>query len=300
MSQLEKEIRQLLARNRDGSYSTKAGREDMLLQMEQQLKANGYATKRMHLSDLGGRHINSLVNSWQNQGLSEGTIKNRMSALRWLSEKIGNKGLVKPNNKDYSIANRQYVTNENKAQDLAKLSNVDKSKLSPNVALSVELQQNFGLRREEAMKFQPLFALGGHFPATAEKLMIEASWCKGGRYREIPITTPQQRELLQKVLDFAGSSSMIPNDKSYKQHINTFERETASAGIGQTHGLRHLYAQNRYYALTGWQCPAVGGFRQLSKEEKEIDKQARLQISSELGHGRIQVTSIYLGSWSRG
>lgn len=66
----------------------------------------------------------------------------------------------------------------------------------PHVALSTELQKELGLRREEAMKFQPSYALGGFPPATADKVMIKPSWSKGGRYREIPITNDRQRELL--------------------------------------------------------------------------------------------------------
>ena len=91
---------------------------------------------------------------------------------------------------------------------------------------------------------------------------------------------------------------MCIRDRSYRQHKNTFEYETRLAGIGQTHGLRHLYAQNRYYELTGILCPAVGGVRELTPHEKELDQQARQQISNELGHGRLQITGVYLGSWS--
>lgn len=87
--------------------------------------------------------------------------------------KIGNKGLVKPSNDEYGIGKREYITNVNKSQNLAKLSEIDKSKLSENVALSLQLQQEFGLRREESMKFQAAYALGGHSPQTAEKSQLK-------------------------------------------------------------------------------------------------------------------------------
>lgn len=63
------------------------------------------------------------------------------------------------------------------------------------------------------------------------------------------------------------------------------------------HGLRHRYAQTRYLAKTGWECPARGGAtaKQLSPEQRSIDQRARLEISLELGHGRAQITSLYLG-----
>ena len=63
------------------------------------------------------------------------------------------------------------------------------------------------------------------------------------------------------------------------------------------HGLRHAYAQNRYEELTGWKCPATGGSNRqsLAPEQRELDHEARLTISQELGHEREQVTAAYLG-----
>jgi hypothetical protein len=49
--------------------------------------------------------------------------------------------------------------------------------------MSLRLQAAFGLRREEAVKFQPSYADRG------DRLALKASWCKGGRAREIPVRT---------------------------------------------------------------------------------------------------------------
>ena len=63
------------------------------------------------------------------------------------------------------------------------------------------------------------------------------------------------------------------------------------------HGLRHAYAQERYEELTGWQCPAAGGpdRQSLTPEQRQLDGEARLTISQELGHEREQVTAAYPG-----
>ena len=63
------------------------------------------------------------------------------------------------------------------------------------------------------------------------------------------------------------------------------------------HGLRHAYAQALYQELTGWLCPAAGGpsIKMLSQEQRTADRMARLQISRELGHGREQISAVYLG-----
>jgi len=55
-----------------------------------------------------------------------------------------------------------------------------------HVRMSLELQQAFGLRREEAIKFIPSFADRG------DHLVLKASWTKGGR--EAKTLTPEQRK----------------------------------------------------------------------------------------------------------
>lgn len=294
MDRLQYGFNEIIKRNNDGSYATKANRKRMLMMFADQLKDSGYKTNNMRPSDLKGRHINTLIKKWKDDGVSTGTIKNRMANIRWLAEKIGKADMVK-NNAVYGIEDRKYITNIDKSADVTA---EQLEKLSPYVRQSVELQKAFGLRREEATKFSPDYALGGYDPYNAPVLRIKPQWSKGGRYREIPITTDAQRDALMAALTLAGDGSLIPSNRSYKAHIGHFERETAAIGLGQTHGLRHLYAQNRYKELTGFDCPAVGGLVKLTAEQKQIDIDARKIISQELGHNRLSVTGIYLGSWS--
>ena len=81
------------------------------------------------------------------------------------------------------------------------------------------------------------------------------------------------------------------------QQLRRFEYQCDRAGIHRVHGHRHYYAQQRYLELTGWPAPAAGGPRSrvLKREQKLIDRDARLTISRELGHEREQVTAIYCG-----
>ena len=137
-------------------------------------------------------------------------------------------------------------------------------------------------------------------PAWADRgdvLHLKASWTKGGRERDIPIRTEAQRELLREAKQLAGAGSLIPAEMPHREQLNRFKAQTAQAGIDRVHGLRHHYAQARYAELTGSKAPAAGGptSKQLSPEQKLIDRQARLTISRELGHDREQITAIYLG-----
>jgi integrase len=130
-----------------------------------------------------------------------------------------------------------------------------------------------------------------------DRLVLKASWTKGGKAREIPIHTPAQREVLDRAQQLVGRGSLIPVDRSYIQHLKVYERHTANAGLSKLHGLRHTYAQKRYQDLTGWAAPAVGGLTRkvLILSQQALDREVRLRISQELGHEREQITTVYLG-----
>lgn len=298
MARLHNDLFAICDRNRDGSFSTQANRRTLLRQFADDLARAGFNIRQMGAQDLKGRHVGALLRHWQAENLAVSTIKNRMSVLRWWAEKVGNPGAVK-SNEDLNIEKREFATNENKS---VSLQNIDLSKMDERIAASLVLQSEFGLRREEAMKFQPEYALSGRSPLDQDvkEIRLKGSWTKGGRERVIPLKTLAQRQALEKAAYIARSGSMIAPDRSYRQHLNLWEQQTAAQGIGRTHGLRHDYAQRRYLELTGWAAPAVAGLRKLTPEERLKDHDARKTISEELGHGRIAITNAYLGSWTGG
>ena len=113
----------------------------------------------------------------------------------------------------------------------------------------------------------------------------------------MPIRTADQRWVLEQAKDVAGKDSLIPPERTYAQHLKVYEGELRKAGISRAHGLRHGYAQRRYEALTGWKCPHAGGpkSKDQTPEQKAIDREARMAVSAELGHGREEITAVYLG-----
>jgi hypothetical protein len=90
---------------------------------------------------------------------------------------------------------------------------------------------------------------------------------------------------------------VAPGYKTYYAYLKHFRYECGRVGIHAFHGHRHLYAQERYRELTGRECPARGGAtsKQLTPKQKAIDREAREMISREMGHGREQVTAVYVG-----
>jgi len=285
--ELNYQLKQLCRRNRDGSYRTQTDRERQLTLIANQLHTLGY--RKMNVQSLKPKHVEALVKHWQGETLSVGAIKNRLTVIRWWAQKVNRQNVVARSNDHYGIPDRQFVTNRSKArvvtlQDLERVRDL-------HVRMSLELQQAFGLRREEAIKFQPSFADRG------EHIALKASWTKGGKARVIPVRSEVQRAVLDRAHQLAGRGSLIPSARNYRQQLRIYERHTANAGLSKMHGLRHAYAQQRYQELTGWSAPAAGGptVQVLRPAQKQLDQQARLTISQELGHERLQIVAIYLG-----
>ena len=171
MRDLNYELKQLCQRNRDGSYATQYARERILTMIANQLHELGF--RHMQAGSLKPKHVEALVERWKAESLSPGTIKNRMTKLRWWAEKIAKQNVIAKNNDQYGIARRQYVTNVSQSRELT---NGDLARITdPYTQLSLKLQAAFGLRREESIKIRPQWADGG------DRLLLKASWTKGGR-----------------------------------------------------------------------------------------------------------------------
>jgi integrase len=287
MRGLNHQLKTLCRNNREGSYGTQVRRERELTLMANELHELGYRGMNSH--SLKPKHVETLVGHWVENEVTTGTIKNRMSAVRWWARKVNRQNVVARSNDHYGIPNRIFVTNTSKAKSILE---VDLVKVRDEHAkLSLELQQAFGLRREESIKFIPSYADQG------DRVVLKPSWTKGGKARVIPIRTPEQREVLDRARKLAGKGSLIPSARNYVQQLRIYEGHTIRAGLSKMHGLRHTYAQQRYEELTGWKSTAAGGptCKSMTQIQRNLDREVRLIISRELGHERIQIVSVYLG-----
>ena len=286
MDALAYDLKRLSFNDRTGARQTRCDRHRLLQSMARELKAAGY--KLQHARSLKPKHIQHLVQTWQDNGLSAGGIKNRMSAVRWWARSVNKASVVSRDNEAYGIAPRK-ADDSNKAQrlDLGKVDALP----CPRMQMAVRLSAAFGLRVEEALKFQPRLADKG------DSITLKPSWTKGGRPRTVPVLTERHRALLDEAHQVAGQGSLIPPDKTYIKFRKEFQYQTLKAGLNNLHGLRHNYAQWRYQSLTGQKCPKAGGpaRKDLKPAAQELDRDARLTIAEELGHGRIDVTKAYLG-----
>lgn len=268
------------------AFATIADKKQILKLFAHDLVKKGY--KLRDVQGLKQKHIFAVLEDWKNKGLSAATLKNRASALRFLCQRINKPNLMLSNDQ-FNLGKRQYKAISNRA-----IENPDFSQISnEHVRVSLELQRVFGLRREESLKIKPFIADKG------EQLQLMPTWCKGGRGRFVPIQTEEQRHWLEEAKKLAGrfDASLIPDKKTYIQQRAVYEKQTYRAGLKNLHGLRHAYAQRRYFEMTNRQAPICGGLKssELTKEQKELDFKARMILTEELGHSREQITVNYLG-----
>jgi hypothetical protein len=287
MRGLNHQLKQLCRHSREGSFGTQNRRERELTLIANQLHGIGFRGMNSH--SLKPKHIEGLVRHWLEKKVAVGTIKNRMAAVRWWARKVNRQNVVARSNDHYGIPNRIFVTGSSRAKSVS-ATQLEKVR-DQHVRMSLELQQAFGLRREESIKFMPSYADHG------DHLVLKPSWTKGGKARTLPIRTPVQREVLDRAHKLAGKASLIPSNRNYIKQLRIYEGHTLRAGLSKMHGLRHAYAQQRYEELTGWISPAAGGppSKSFHSAQRDQDQRARLVISQELGHEREQISAVYLG-----
>jgi len=95
----------------------------------------------------------------------------------------------------------------------------------------------------------------------------------------------------------SGSHNLIAPHENYLsllQEIIRPARDILHAhNLKGFHELRAAYACERYEQVTLHRAPIIGG--QCCKVDRNLDREARRQISYELGHGRIDVVAAYIG-----
>ncbi len=54
-----------------------------------------------------------------------------------------------------------------------------------------------------------------------------------------------------------SGESLIPKDRTYKQHLSHYQAQAKAMGVCKLHGLGHAYAQNRYLEITKLLAPTT-------------------------------------------
>ena len=135
MRDLNFDLKRLQKAHDDGSHGTRTARSYALAQAADTLHELGF--KGLRATGLRRKHVVALVREWKRQGRSIGTMKNRTAHIRWWAKRIDRPGVV-PANGELGIANREYVTNQDRSAvlDPEKLARVK----DPHVAMALRLE----------------------------------------------------------------------------------------------------------------------------------------------------------------
>ena len=160
-----------------------------------------------------------------------------------------------------------------------------------------------GLRRKECCLMDVRLAL---YQASMCGYVDVRRGTKGGRGKNLRRAVPANNVIvgiLRRIMSDLGRDSrcIIPKSTSYKKYNSDISSTVLPVlkkyGIKKIHDLRVAYACNRYWDITGYDAPC----NQVGKTQVTLmaDEHARQLITQELGHGRIQIISSYVGAKPR-
>lgn len=248
-----------------------------------------------------GEHLNKRV---EQRELKTSTAQLYLSAVNSILRQAtqGQWQSVSPT-KDCSIPRRQNLPESSKAMPQTEhdrlLSFVD-----DRICVLLNLQRNLGLRFKESAL---LNARQAFRQARKNGFITVADGTKGGKVRQVPVSLEALKALEQAAAIQGDDRSITPGDQLYQDFREECYQTAKQHGF-HFHSERHYYAQKRYRELSGIPAPistvvARKNWLPFAAEHlnvditaaESIDQSARLTISRELGHERLEVTSVYIG-----
>lgn len=284
-----------------GTVATHAERWTQFVTWAQEQGVRDIAkTNNQELATGYAEHVKSQVESGE---ISVSTAQNRISTVNTVFAALRGDRVVQISPSEYAGERSAVRTESPDARDTGRVKDAAEALRDAGLsraAAVLELARTLGVRREEAIK-SDLDRWSREAARHGQINVLEGT--KGGRDadRWVPVGEAQQQALTNALAARPdGSRNLIATHERYAQLAISRGGEIAEGrAILQEHGLpgyhdaRAAYACERYEQLTGCPAPAVAGQRQAPKD---LDRQAREIISAELGHGRLDVLTSYVGS----
>lgn len=284
LAQLDK----LHRHNRQGSFRTKQ-RYYEAMQRFCRFLAERYRLER--LANIAPKHIYAYVSYLQEQEKSASTIKTDLSAIRFFHDLIQQPRYELPSNADLLLQRRTFGEVD-RTWSMAEFSRMQ--------ACALELEREdyvtiLYLGRYAALRIHECFRIDTAAAAKAIKESALTIKGKGGLVRTVPLT-PLLVQRLQRHLRQTprGHKLFVPDDQQTHEAIKALQafiylyrpyaQDKGSDRPMTFHGLRHACAAEWYK-----------GFIQRGSNPY----QARKSVSKLLGHGRDDVTRIYLASLTK-
>ena len=285
MSQVDK----LHRHNRQGSYKTRA-RYYEAMQRFCRFLAEVYRLER--LANIAPKHIYAYVAYLQEGGKSASTIKTDLSAIRFFHDLIPNARYELPGNEDLCLQRRTFggVDRTWSAGEFERMLGIALERGREDYVSIFYLGRFAGLRIHECFRIDT---------ATAAKAVKEKAITikgKGGLVRAVPLNDLLVQRLQQDLKRTPrGHKLYVSDDQETHEAIKALQafiwlnrstvQDEGSTRPMTFHGLRHTYAAEKYQGFIDAGVTPFG---------------ARKAVSKLLGHGRDDVTNIYLASLKEG
>ena len=243
------------------------------------------------LANISGKHLVAYVRHLQENGKAASTIKTELAAIRFWHDQISNTKHKLPSNGDLS---------DQAPLERRKLQGTDRHWTPEQFTAFVAVCREAG-RTDYADIATLTFYVGLriHEVCRLDTAAVEA-WertglltvkGKGGRVRSVPVEAGAAKQALRdrRAAVQRGHKLFVPDDTATDAYIYAFQsflrEHRPDQGTNPRplthHGLRHSYAIRQY------QTAVDGG---------ASEHRAKLDVSHLLGHGRADVTKIYLAS----
>ena len=275
MCRLEWEARSIIGKSRRGSSHTRKDTLNCLRNIGKSMQRFGLNSIR----DMKPKHVERYFGELREKGLSAGRMANHASAMRKLCNNMGKSEIISSNRQlgcSRDKANRSKHADER--MDYEKYVGV-RAMLSETNRIAYDMSKHFNLRQKESLLTHKTIIIDG-----VEKLIVEGS--KGNRPREIPITTQQQRSIVEqnKAYRNAHGGKLINENKSLLQGLKQLQNQLSKAGASRTSGA-NMHTLRREWIIMS--CQQI-----LSAPEANREKMLE-ELIEQVGHGREEVLSAY-------
>ena len=287
-----------------------AGKSKFNIRTESQLiaadfKEMGYKvnTKFQSPTLITQQDFKNLAAYWkEKKGYKVGTMQDKAAVMRHILGVCGNEK-ANISNKELGIENSKRdvlnIGNENRGCKPLQETALNSVKNS-SIKAAIKLIAAYGLRRDEALHATWALAHGRNI-GEGEILSLKGSWTKNGLARSFKMQDNglalKEAAKLVRNFEIKGRVEQFRSrlDREFDEH---HLKKVANDPDLHPHALRHNYAQNRYFSLTGGlTAPAAGGlnYKDMTSEQKSLYHSACGIIAGELGHTREEISQTYVG-----
>jgi len=259
-----------------------------------------------NFKNINDKHLYSFVEASNASNISSSALKTDLSAIRKLHAMLPKKRfkVLETNNKKLGVGQRKNIGVDRAWKNSEVAQAIEHAKVTErqDVQWSIQCARSLGLRMEEVTAITK-----SDLRTALTNGYVHLTKTKGGIPRDVPLNPGAKRTFREMIANGKQEKIFIEHGRTHKQamksiqnwihnHRDVFTNVDASDEQKQTyhktlaidyerknltfHGLRHAYARAQY----------ASALKKTSQTQV-----ARQRVATLLGHGRDDVTRIYLG-----